>query len=65
MSSSKNIYKLRDFATGVYKSIKTGDKFSHVGIFDQALWTVAPLTFTLVLSTPLSCVNKYMYVYSV
>ncbi len=40
MSSSKNIYKLRDFATGVYKSIKTGD-------------------------TPLSCVNKYMYVYSV
>jgi hypothetical protein len=26
--------------------------FSHVGIFDPGLWTVAPLTFSLVLSPP-------------
>ncbi len=26
----------------------TRDTFSHVGIFDPALWTVAPLTFSLV-----------------
>jgi hypothetical protein len=44
----------------------------HVGIFDQALRTVAPLTFSLVIvlsPLPLPCVNKYtlssIHVYSV
>ncbi len=31
---------------------QTGETVSHVGIFDQALWTVAPLTFSLVQLTP-------------
>jgi hypothetical protein len=34
----------RDFAAGVYQSLKTGETVSHVGIFDPALWTVAPIT---------------------
>ncbi len=29
--------------------------------FRPALWTIAPLTFSLVSSLPLSCVNKYIY----
>jgi hypothetical protein len=34
--------------------------WSHVGIFDPALLTVAPLTFSLVqLPPPLPCLNKY------
>jgi hypothetical protein len=30
------------------RSLQTGEEVSHVGIFDPALWTVAPLTFSLV-----------------
>jgi hypothetical protein len=37
MSSSKNIDLYRDFAAGVYHSLKTGDTVSHVVIIDQAL----------------------------
>ncbi len=34
--------------------------------FDPALWTVAPLTFSLVQLPPLLCVNKYtVYTYTV
>jgi hypothetical protein len=40
-----------DFAAGVYQSLQTGDTVSHVGIFDPALQTVAPLTFSLVKGT--------------
>ncbi len=32
---------------------RTGDSFSHVGIFELALWTVAPLIFSLVQLSPL------------
>jgi hypothetical protein len=32
---------------------------SHVSIFDLALLTVAPLTFSLVQLPPPPCVNKY------
>ncbi len=53
----------------INQSLLTGDTISHVGIFDPALWTVAPLTFSLVqLSSPpsLTCVNKYtVYTYTV
>jgi hypothetical protein len=62
MSSSKNTDLLKDFAAGVYQSLWTVDTVSHVGIFYPALWTVAPLTFSLVqpLPTPtLPCVNKF------
>jgi hypothetical protein len=40
---------------------------SHVGIFDPASLTVAPLTFSLVqLSPPLPCFTKYtVYTYTV
>ncbi len=44
MTSSKKIELERDFAAGVYQSLSTGDTVSHVGIFEPALWTVAPLT---------------------
>jgi hypothetical protein len=47
---------------GAYQSLQTGDTFSHVGILDPALWTVVPLTFSLVQLSPLPlipCVNKY------
>ncbi len=37
---------------------------SHVGIFDPALKTVAPLTFSLVQLFPLPCVNKYSILYT-
>jgi hypothetical protein len=38
----------------------------YVGIFDQALWTVAPLPFSLVQLSPssLSFVNKYCILYA-
>jgi hypothetical protein len=56
----------RDFAAGVYHSLWTGDKVNHVGIFDPALGTVAPLTFSLVPLSPLfPCVLlKYSTVYT-
>ncbi len=39
---------------------------SHVGIFDPALWTVGPLTFSLVQLPPPPRVNKYIvYTYTV
>jgi hypothetical protein len=63
----KKIYLKRDFGAGVYQSLKTGDIVSNVGIFDPALSTVAPLTFSLVTSPPfpLPCVNKYtVYMYT-
>ncbi len=41
-----------DLAAGVYQSLSTGDTVSHVGIFDPALWTVAPVTFSLVHLSP-------------
>ncbi len=50
MSSSKKIDLERDFAAGVYESLWTSDAVSYVGIFDPALWTVAPLTLSLVSS---------------
>jgi hypothetical protein len=54
ISSSKKIDLQRDFAADVYHSLKTGDTVSHVVIFDPALLTIAPLTFSLVqLSPPL------------
>ncbi len=52
------------------KSLWTGDTASHIGIFDPALWTVAPLTFShgSTLSSPpfpFPCVNKYaVYTYT-
>ncbi len=49
MSSKKN---WPDFAAGVYQSLQTGDTVSQVGIFDPALWTVAPVTFSLVQLSP-------------
>jgi hypothetical protein len=49
-----------DFVEGV------GDPVSHVGIFDPALRTVDPLTFSLVQLSPIPCVNKYtVYTYIV
>jgi hypothetical protein len=50
----------------VFIRVYLGDVVSHVGIFDPALRTVAPLTFSLVSSpppspSPLPCVNKYRY----
>ena len=56
MSSSKQI----DLQRTLRQSVKTGDTVSHFGIFDPALWTVAPLTFFLVHLSPLSGVNKYI-----
>jgi hypothetical protein len=44
------------------KNLEIGDTVSHVAIFDPALWTVAPLTFSLVQlspTPPLPCVNRY------
>jgi hypothetical protein len=41
MSPSKKIDLKRDFAAGVYQSLKTDDTVSHVVIFDPALLTVA------------------------
>ncbi len=42
---------------------------SHIGIFDPALWTIAPLTYSLVQlfpSSPLPFVNKYtVYTFTV
>jgi hypothetical protein len=51
MSSSKLTCKgtLRQLLIRVYR---TGDTVSHVGIFDPVLWTVAPLTFSLVQLSP-------------
>jgi hypothetical protein len=49
----------------------SGDTVSHVGIFDPALRTVAPLLFSLVQlfpPHPLPCVNRYsilVYTYTV
>ncbi len=43
------------------------DTVSHVGIFDPALWTVAPLHFSLVqlsLRPPLPCKIKYTVMYT-
>ncbi len=62
-SSSKKIYLWRDFAAGVCQSLVLRT-FSHVGIFNPALWSVlspvAPLPFSLVHPPPpLPCVNKY------
>ncbi len=37
MSSSKTIDLKRDFAVGVYQSLKTEDTISHDDIFDPAL----------------------------
>ncbi len=51
MLSSKKSWPARDLAAGVYQSLETGDNVSHVGIFDPALWTVAPITFPLFVST--------------
>jgi len=49
----------------VYK-LESGDTVSHVGIFDPALWTVTPLTFSLFYSPPFLWVNKYtVYTYTV
>ncbi len=36
------------FAAGVHQSLHIGDTVSHVGIFDPALRSVAPLPFSLV-----------------
>ncbi len=52
MSSPKKIDLKRDFAAGVYQSSCTGDTVRHVCFFDPALWTVAPLTFSLVHLSP-------------
>jgi len=41
-------------AAGVYQSLQTGDTLSYVDIFDPALWTVAPLTFSLAQLSPTS-----------
>jgi hypothetical protein len=54
MSSSKKIDLSRDFAADVYQRLLTGGTVSYVGIFDQALWTVAPQTFSLVQLLPSS-----------
>ncbi len=59
MSSSKKIDLYRDFAAGVYQKKKSEDTVIHVNILDPALWTVSPLTFSLVQLFPLSYVNKY------
>ncbi len=40
--------KCRHLLAGVYQRLKTGDTVNHVGIFNPALWAVAPLTFSLV-----------------
>ncbi len=37
---------------GVYKSLYTGDTDIHIGIFEQALLTVALLPFSLVEPPP-------------
>jgi hypothetical protein len=52
--TSKKIDLYMDFAAGVYQSLETvvNDTVSHIDIFNQALLTVAPLTFTLVSSPP-------------
>jgi hypothetical protein len=68
MMSSKKIYLYRNLAAGGYQSLQTEDAVGHVGIFDSALWTVAPLTFSLVqLSPTLSPfpVSKYKYIQTV
>jgi hypothetical protein len=49
--------------------LQTEDAVSHVGSFDPALCTIAPLTVSLVQLPPphlLPCVNKYtVYTYTV
>ncbi len=70
MSSSKKTDLERDFAVGVYQSLKTGDTVSHVGIFGISTQrTIAPLLFYLVLLShppPHPCVKKYTaYTYTV
>jgi hypothetical protein len=68
MTSSKKIDLSRDFAADVYQRVLTGDTVSYIGIFDPALWTVAPLTFSLVQlpPSPLLYVNKCtVYTYKV
>ncbi len=52
MPSSKKIDLLEHFAAGVPQSLLTEDTVSHVGIFDPALWTVTPLSFSLVQLSP-------------
>ncbi len=70
MSASKNLTckgTLRQVFIIVYRLL-TGDTCSHVGIFDPALWTVAPLAFALVqlFPPPCPCVNKHtVYTYSI
>jgi len=51
MSSSKTIVLQWDFAAGVYQSLWTRDTVSHVGIFDPALWIIAPF-FNLLSAAP-------------
>jgi hypothetical protein len=48
MLSSGNIELKRDFSAGVYQSLLTEDPYTHIGIFDQALCSVATLPFHLV-----------------
>ncbi len=48
MLSTKKINLYGDFAAGVYHGLQTGGTVSHAGIFDPALWTVAPVIFSLV-----------------
>ncbi len=58
----QNVIKKINCAAGVHQSLGTGDTVSHVVIFDPALWTFAPLTFSLAQISPHpppSCVKKY------
>ncbi len=60
MSSSKKMS--RDFAAGVYQSLWTGDKVSHVGIFDPAFVNCCPsnlLSGSSLPPPPPPCVKKY------
>jgi hypothetical protein len=56
MSSSKKL-TFKGTLQQVY-IIDIKDTVSHVGIFDPALWTVDPQTFSLVQLSPVPCVNK-------
>ncbi len=48
------------------RCLQTGDKVGHVGIFDPALRTVAPLTFSLVQlpPSPSLCEKYSVYTYT-
>ncbi len=70
MSSSKKNWPVKGLCGRCLSDLWTGDAGSHVGIltiFDPALWTIAPLAFSLVhLSLPLPSLNKYtVYTYTV